>query len=1330
MNFNDEGTLTLRGETTQFDNQLKELNNKAKELKQTLKEIEQTSGKGSDEWKKYKAELDQTRASQAALNAEMRKMDVADMTLGQLRNHIKDLNKELLGLVPGTKAFIDTSKRLTEARDHFNNVTKQVDTIKKGAEDLGQPTLWGKITNGAKGMATVFQAFMALQVVQYLWDMGKAIFDITAKFEKYEKVLTTALGSEKDAKESMEAIKKMAANTAFSVDELTEGYVKMVNRGLRPSQKEMTSLADLAASQGKTFDQLVEAVLDAQTAEFERLKEFGIKAKKEGDNISLSFKGQTQVVKNNEEAILAAIVAMGAMTGVAGQNAKMMETLGGKTSNLGDNFDNLMVTLGTGLRPVFISILDLLNASIPVLLIVGQTIGTVVVLAKSLIMGMVDTVKNGAMAIYSLGNVVAEVAKGNLEGAKQSLDQAVDYGAKTTSSMSDNVKKGVQEMIAIWKDPTAETEAKLAAKKQGEAHWKTLNEEQKKGFDEQVRSYKAQGITLNDEQKNTLAKQIKAHEDFNITLTDDQKKSLEERKAAQKKHLEEVKKANEDAINQLKDLNQDLYLDHVKRTKGELEASREKLRIEHEAEVEAVQKSVASKTQKDALIAALEKKYQNDLTDLTEQQSKTRAEIVERWVDDEFVKKIKKAQDFANSEKKRIAENIADEKERTELIQKVEKWLDDEVRGIKKEKADDEEKQRQEELKKSQELADKKLNLEKTLNEQERAANKALFDWRELAAKGNAKKLAEIKKDQLDAELKYLLEKLRIEEAEERAKAERDITNSDQLQTTIKNIEDRFRLERLTAEKKTADEIKQVEKELKEARNARWKEGSDGIKALLEGDLNGFVSHMGNIVKGEKTAWQERLAENMEKYEAVAQLAQAAVDFLKKLSEERLKKELANIEKEKTERIAAEEAMTASTIENIEAQRDAELERIEQELLANTLEKEQLTELNNEFTAEKKKLELEYQAKIKEARDKGNKEEAERLKSERDDKIATVKSQIMQDTLGADKAKAIESQLATDKKGINDKYNASILSAKKNQENNIDAINKEAREKEVAAKRKAWKAQQNADIASAIIAGALATIKALASGFFPVNLVFAAATAVATGIQVAMIKRQPEPTFDLGGFSPTTGGIPQGPRHGSKYGVGGLAIVDRRDGREVGEMEGGEAIISREQTEANMPLIQAMFRNARTSGRRKEPVLRSPIALAEGGIMNVPKLRMYEYGGRPSYDDNDNASSISSAESDNGQGINEAEARAASEEAKKQGEMQLKLLQEIADNVKGVEKTTNDVGTSMMQKLQEVKSSTDNVAQKVQGVEGAIWGTNQSGRLDQLIGAISNFGKG
>ncbi|RZK29806.1 MAG: hypothetical protein EOO57_18780, partial [Hymenobacter sp.] len=151
----------------------------------------------------------------------------------------------------------------------------------------------------------------------------------------------------------------MAAKTPFSVDELTGSFIKFVNRGLNPSMAEMTKMADLAASQGKSFDQLTEAVLDAGGGEFERLKEFGIKASKSGDQVSLSFKGVNQTVKNTPEAINGAIMAFGGMQGVAGATAAISKTLEGQWSNLGDTAGQLEVTLGKGLKPMFVFLLGL-----------------------------------------------------------------------------------------------------------------------------------------------------------------------------------------------------------------------------------------------------------------------------------------------------------------------------------------------------------------------------------------------------------------------------------------------------------------------------------------------------------------------------------------------------------------------------------------------------------------------------------------------------------------------------------------------------------------------------------------------------------------------------------------------------------------------------------------------------------------------------------------------------------------------------------------------------------------------------------------------------------
>jgi hypothetical protein len=192
-----------------------------------------------------------------------------------------------------------------------------------------------------------------------IFELGKSIFDTTAKFQTYESVMTNALGDKSKAQKALADIQQMAAKTPFSVDELTGSFIKFVNRGLQPSMAEMTKMADIAASQGKSFDQLTEAVLDAGGGEFERLKEFGIKASKSGDQVSLSFKGVNQTVKNTPEAINGAIMAFGSMKGIAGSTAAISATLEGQLSNLGDTTDQLKIKVGEGLKPAFTLILTL-----------------------------------------------------------------------------------------------------------------------------------------------------------------------------------------------------------------------------------------------------------------------------------------------------------------------------------------------------------------------------------------------------------------------------------------------------------------------------------------------------------------------------------------------------------------------------------------------------------------------------------------------------------------------------------------------------------------------------------------------------------------------------------------------------------------------------------------------------------------------------------------------------------------------------------------------------------------------------------------------------------
>jgi hypothetical protein len=188
--------------------------------------------------------------------------------------------------------------------------------------------------------------------VDKIASFGSGVVNTLATFEKYEAVLTNTFGDNAKAQESMKMIQDFASSTPFSVDELTDSFVKLTNRGLQPAEDELRKYGDLASSVGKPFDQLTEAVLDATTGEFERLKDFGIKARKEGDKIAFTFKGQTAEVQNSEQAIKDYILSLGEMEGVAGAMEAISGTVGGMLSNLGDKFTALQLRIGKAFKPL------------------------------------------------------------------------------------------------------------------------------------------------------------------------------------------------------------------------------------------------------------------------------------------------------------------------------------------------------------------------------------------------------------------------------------------------------------------------------------------------------------------------------------------------------------------------------------------------------------------------------------------------------------------------------------------------------------------------------------------------------------------------------------------------------------------------------------------------------------------------------------------------------------------------------------------------------------------------------------------------------------------
>ncbi len=216
----------------------------------------------------------------------------------------------------------------------------------------------------AKFQSTIKTAGVALGGIfaaNQLIGIGKHIFSLTAQFQKMSAVLTNTLGSSSKAKKALNDIQKFAAQTPFQITELTSSFVKLANQGFVPTTTELRKLGDLAASTGKGFDQLTEAIIDAQTGEFERLKEFGIRAKKEGDNVTFTFKGVETQTKFTADAIREYVLSLGDAVGVSGSMAAISNTVGGKFSNLVDNLEQLGTLIGNSSSGLIGGFLDLAN---------------------------------------------------------------------------------------------------------------------------------------------------------------------------------------------------------------------------------------------------------------------------------------------------------------------------------------------------------------------------------------------------------------------------------------------------------------------------------------------------------------------------------------------------------------------------------------------------------------------------------------------------------------------------------------------------------------------------------------------------------------------------------------------------------------------------------------------------------------------------------------------------------------------------------------------------------------------------------------------------------
>lgn len=199
----------------------------------------------------------------------------------------------------------------------------------------------GKMAGSFSKMAAAISAALSAIAIE---GVISKIVNAQRQFDVMFASLKTMTGGAEQAGTAFERLRKFAAQTPYTLEQSVSGFIKLKALGIDPSERAMTSFGNTASAMGKSLTQMIEAVADASTGEFERLKEFGIKARTQGDKVALTFRGTTTEVQNSATAITEYLVKIGE-TDFSGAMSERMKTLDGDVSNLQDSMEALYLTV-------------------------------------------------------------------------------------------------------------------------------------------------------------------------------------------------------------------------------------------------------------------------------------------------------------------------------------------------------------------------------------------------------------------------------------------------------------------------------------------------------------------------------------------------------------------------------------------------------------------------------------------------------------------------------------------------------------------------------------------------------------------------------------------------------------------------------------------------------------------------------------------------------------------------------------------------------------------------------------------------------------------------
>jgi hypothetical protein len=243
------------------------------------------------------------------------------------------------------KAVISATDKLSPVLKGINRAMR---STKKAVSEIGNAG--AQLRSTMTGVVAPLGAVVGLGAAASFGGLVGKVVQTSAQFEKFQTILETVEGSSEKARASMNWVSDFATKTPYELQEVTDSFVKLKAYGIDPQAGALKAAGDAAAAMGKPLEQAVEALADAMTGENERLKEFGIKASKAGDQIVYTWteNGKTMAAKvsaSNKAMIQSTLQGIWNRR-YGGAMDKLSGTWDGMLSNLKDGVARFMLSIG------------------------------------------------------------------------------------------------------------------------------------------------------------------------------------------------------------------------------------------------------------------------------------------------------------------------------------------------------------------------------------------------------------------------------------------------------------------------------------------------------------------------------------------------------------------------------------------------------------------------------------------------------------------------------------------------------------------------------------------------------------------------------------------------------------------------------------------------------------------------------------------------------------------------------------------------------------------------------------------------------------------------